>query len=156
MFQGLASTCTAIITKLDAIILKSTERKPRLHSRVVHVGGCRGAHRHVYMSMGARAGKREAGTHRGEEECIMSPLLLRCSSGCLVTVLGSFSASRNKLVTQAAAASHLYYLRKTMHYLTEERGHPHSPDYRIYFSKLTIATMMGETECVPCVQVTGV
>lgn len=43
MFQGLASTCTAIITKLDAIILKSTERKPRLHSRVVHVGGCRGA-----------------------------------------------------------------------------------------------------------------
>lgn len=43
-----------------------------------------------------------------------------------------------------------------MHYLTEERGHPHSPDYRIYFSKLTIATMMGETECVPCVQVTGV
>ncbi|XP_036952161.1 inorganic pyrophosphatase 2, mitochondrial isoform X2 [Acanthopagrus latus] len=63
----------------------------------------------------------------------MSPLLLRCSSGCLVTVLGSFSASRNKLITQAAAAPHLYYLRKTMHYHTEERGHPHSPDYRIYF-----------------------
>lgn len=42
-----------------------------------------------------------------------------------------------------------------MHYHTEERGHPHSPDYRIYFSKLTIATMMGETKCVPCVQVTG-
>uniref|UniRef100_A0A8C4GLN0 inorganic diphosphatase n=1 Tax=Dicentrarchus labrax TaxID=13489 RepID=A0A8C4GLN0_DICLA len=65
----------------------------------------------------------------------MSPLLQRCSLGCLVTVFGSFSASRNKLVTQAAAAAtpHLYYLRKTMHYQTEQRGHPHSPDYRIYF-----------------------
>ncbi|XP_073318908.1 inorganic pyrophosphatase 2, mitochondrial [Pagrus major] len=63
----------------------------------------------------------------------MRPLLLRCSPGCLVTALGSFSASRNKLVTQAAAVPHLYYLRNTMHYHTEERGHPHSPDYRIYF-----------------------
>ncbi|XP_044045041.1 inorganic pyrophosphatase 2, mitochondrial isoform X2 [Siniperca chuatsi] len=63
----------------------------------------------------------------------MTPLLLRSSLGCLVTVFGSFSASRNKLVTQAAAVPHLYYLRKTMHYQTEERGHPNSPDYRIYF-----------------------
>ncbi|XP_035516214.1 inorganic pyrophosphatase 2, mitochondrial [Morone saxatilis] len=64
----------------------------------------------------------------------MSPLLQRCSLGCLVTAFGSFSASRNKLVTQAAAAApRLYYSRKTMHYQTEERGRPHSPDYRIYF-----------------------
>ncbi|KAK5865579.1 hypothetical protein PBY51_019842 [Eleginops maclovinus] len=64
----------------------------------------------------------------------MSPLLLRSSLGCLDTVLGSFRASRNKLVTQAAAAApHLYHFRKTMHYQTEERGRPHSPDYRIYF-----------------------
>ncbi|XP_045903145.1 inorganic pyrophosphatase 2, mitochondrial isoform X2 [Micropterus dolomieu] len=63
----------------------------------------------------------------------MRPLLLSSSLGRLVTVFGSFSASRNKLVTQAAAAPHLYYLRKTMHYQTEERGHPNSPDYRIYF-----------------------
>ncbi|XP_056226128.1 inorganic pyrophosphatase 2, mitochondrial isoform X1 [Seriola aureovittata] len=63
----------------------------------------------------------------------MRPLLLRSSLGCLVTVFGSFSASRNKLVTQAAAAPHLYYLRKTMHYQTEERGRPNSTDYRIYF-----------------------
>ena len=71
---------------------------------------------------------------------MMSPPLLRSSLGRLVTVFGSFSASRHKLVTQAAAAApHLLYLRKTMHYQTEERGQPHSPDYRIYFSKLIIA-----------------
>uniref|UniRef100_UPI0037E7BF19 inorganic pyrophosphatase 2, mitochondrial isoform X1 n=1 Tax=Semicossyphus pulcher TaxID=241346 RepID=UPI0037E7BF19 len=63
----------------------------------------------------------------------MRPLLLRSSLGCLVTVFGSFSASRNKLVTQAAVVPHLYYFRKTMHYQTEERGHPNSSDYRIYF-----------------------
>lgn len=80
---------------------------------------------------------------------IMRPLLLlRCSLGRLATVFGSFYAYQNKLVTQAAAVPHLYYQRKTMHYQTEERGHPNSPDYRIYFSKLSIATM-GETICVP-------
>lgn len=63
----------------------------------------------------------------------MSPLLPRCSAGRLVTLFGTFSAARNKLVTRAAAAPHLCYLRKTMHYQTEERGKPNSPDYRIYF-----------------------
>ncbi|KAK2918881.1 inorganic pyrophosphatase 2, mitochondrial [Channa argus] len=63
----------------------------------------------------------------------MSALLLRSSLGGLVTLFGSFCASRSKLVTQAAGGPHLYNLRKTMHYLTEERGHPNSPDYRIYF-----------------------
>ena len=43
MSRGLASACTAIIPTLDAIILKTTERKPWLHSRVIHVGGCGGA-----------------------------------------------------------------------------------------------------------------
>uniref|UniRef100_A0A3B4Z2Y7 inorganic diphosphatase n=1 Tax=Stegastes partitus TaxID=144197 RepID=A0A3B4Z2Y7_9TELE len=61
----------------------------------------------------------------------MRPLLLRCSLGCLVTGFGSFSASRSKVVTQAAPL--LCYLRKTMHYQTEQRGHPNSPDYRLYF-----------------------
>ncbi|XP_060914392.1 inorganic pyrophosphatase 2, mitochondrial [Labrus mixtus] len=64
---------------------------------------------------------------------MMRPPLLRSSLGRLVTIFGSFSASRNKLVTQAAAVPHLFYFRKNMHYQTEERGHPHSPDYRIYF-----------------------
>lgn len=68
----------------------------------------------------------------------MRPLLQRSSLRCLRTVLSSFPASRDKLVTQAAAAPHLFYLRKTMHYQTEERGRPNSPDYRIYFSKLII------------------
>ncbi|XP_070712269.1 inorganic pyrophosphatase 2, mitochondrial [Pempheris klunzingeri] len=63
----------------------------------------------------------------------MRPLLLRSSLGCSLTVFGSFFASRNKLVTQAAAVPHQFYLRKTMHYQTEERGHPHTRDYRIYF-----------------------
>ncbi|KAE8300246.1 Inorganic pyrophosphatase [Larimichthys crocea] len=63
----------------------------------------------------------------------MSPPLLRCSSGRLVTLFGSFSASRSKLVTQAAATPHSCYLRNTMHYQTEERGRPNSTDYRIYF-----------------------
>lgn len=62
----------------------------------------------------------------------MRALLQRCSVGYFRTLFGTFSASRNKLVTQAAAVHHLY-LRKEMHYLTEERGRPNSPDYRIYF-----------------------
>uniref|UniRef100_A0A3Q1IVB1 inorganic diphosphatase n=1 Tax=Anabas testudineus TaxID=64144 RepID=A0A3Q1IVB1_ANATE len=60
-----------------------------------------------------------------------SPLLRSFCS--LVTTFGSFSASRNKLVAQAAAVPHLCYLRQTMHYQTEERGHPNSTEYRIYF-----------------------
>nr|ACQ57858.1 Inorganic pyrophosphatase [Anoplopoma fimbria] len=63
----------------------------------------------------------------------MRPLLPRCSLASLATVFGSISASRNKLVTQTAAVPPLLYFRNTMHYQTEERGRPHSPDYRIYF-----------------------
>lgn len=62
----------------------------------------------------------------------MSPLLQRCALGCLLTHFRALPAPRNKPVTQAAAALHLH-LRKTMHYQTEERGHPNSTDYRIYF-----------------------
>lgn len=74
--------------------------------------------------------------------------LLCCSLGRFVTVFGSFSACHNKLVTQAAAVPYLHYLRKTMHYQTEERGRPNSPDYRIYFSKLSIVAV-GETMSAP-------
>uniref|UniRef100_A0A8D3A3T5 inorganic diphosphatase n=1 Tax=Scophthalmus maximus TaxID=52904 RepID=A0A8D3A3T5_SCOMX len=63
----------------------------------------------------------------------MRPPPLRPPLGCLLTGFGSLSASRNKLVAQAAAAPHLCYLRKNMHYQTEHRGRPHSPDFRIYF-----------------------
>uniref|UniRef100_A0A8C9X2G8 inorganic diphosphatase n=1 Tax=Sander lucioperca TaxID=283035 RepID=A0A8C9X2G8_SANLU len=63
----------------------------------------------------------------------MRPLLMLPSVGCLAIAFGSFSASRTKLVTQTAVGAHLLYFRKTMHYQTEERGQPHSPDYRIYF-----------------------
>lgn len=62
----------------------------------------------------------------------MRPLLQSCAFGCLVTHFRALPASRHKSVTQAAAAFQLH-LRKTMHYQTEERGHPNSPDYRIYF-----------------------
>lgn len=110
---------------VHVLFRKTSDRKPRFHSGGLHVNGGEVGN-----------GKQEP---RGEEVSIMRPLQLRSSLGCLVTVFGSFSASRNKLVTQAAAAPHLYYFRKTMHYQTEERGHPHSPDYRIYFSKLIIA-----------------
>ncbi|KAF0037325.1 hypothetical protein F2P81_010199 [Scophthalmus maximus] len=63
----------------------------------------------------------------------MRPPPLRPPLGCLLTGFGSLSASRNKLVAQAEAAPHLCYLRKNMHYQTEHRGRPHSPDFRIYF-----------------------
>ncbi|XP_028258186.1 inorganic pyrophosphatase 2, mitochondrial [Parambassis ranga] len=56
----------------------------------------------------------------------MRPLLLR-------SCLALFPASRNKVFTQAAAVLHLHYLRKTMHYQTEQRGHANSPDFRLYF-----------------------
>ncbi|XP_068176700.1 inorganic pyrophosphatase 2, mitochondrial isoform X2 [Antennarius striatus] len=63
----------------------------------------------------------------------MRPLLLCCQVGRVVSVFGSFSASRSKLVTQVATVGHQCYFRKTMHYQTEERGQANSPDYRIYF-----------------------
>uniref|UniRef100_A0A3Q4H2T1 inorganic diphosphatase n=1 Tax=Neolamprologus brichardi TaxID=32507 RepID=A0A3Q4H2T1_NEOBR len=59
--------------------------------------------------------------------------MLRSSVRCLVTVFGTFSASSRKVIAQAAAVSHQYYFRKTMHYQTEQRGHQNSPDYRLYF-----------------------
>ncbi|XP_029916087.1 inorganic pyrophosphatase 2, mitochondrial [Myripristis murdjan] len=61
---------------------------------------------------------------------MMRPLL-RSSLGYALTFLGPQPAVQSKLVTQAAGPS--LYLRKTMHYQTEERGHPNSPNYRIYF-----------------------
>ncbi|XP_037530238.1 inorganic pyrophosphatase 2, mitochondrial [Nematolebias whitei] len=63
----------------------------------------------------------------------MRPLLLHASLSCLVPALTRFSASCNKVFAQAAAAPHLYYCRKTMHYQTEQRGQPNSSDYRLYF-----------------------
>ncbi|XP_061573295.1 inorganic pyrophosphatase 2, mitochondrial [Cololabis saira] len=66
----------------------------------------------------------------------MSSLLRRSALRCLDTVLTPYSASANKVVTQATTLPHLYYLRKTMHYQTEQRGQPNSPDYRIYFKTL--------------------
>ncbi|XP_011474367.2 inorganic pyrophosphatase 2, mitochondrial isoform X2 [Oryzias latipes] len=58
--------------------------------------------------------------------------LFRSSLGCVVRVFGPAPASSSKAVTQAVAA-HLYCSRKTMHYLTEQRGHLNSTDYRLYF-----------------------
>lgn len=71
----------------------------------------------------------------GKVFIIMRPQLLRSQLGSLVTLFGSFPASCvNKGARQTAAAvPHLYYSRKTMHYQTEQRGSPNSPDYRIYF-----------------------
>ncbi|KAM9769352.1 inorganic pyrophosphatase 2, mitochondrial [Menidia menidia] len=65
--------------------------------------------------------------------CIMRPLFLRPSLCSLVTVFSPFPASFNKVLTRAATVPHQHYLRNTMHYQTEQRGHPHSSDYRIYF-----------------------
>lgn len=65
----------------------------------------------------------------------MRGLLIRCSPGRLLTILGSFSTSQYKLVTQTATVPHRCFQRHTMHYQTEERGHPNCPEYRIYFSK---------------------
>ncbi|KAF7662231.1 hypothetical protein LDENG_00241890 [Lucifuga dentata] len=58
----------------------------------------------------------------------MRPLLLLRSS---LTFLASQSLSCIRLLTQAAAPP--VCLRKNMHYLTEERGNPNTPGYRIYF-----------------------
>ncbi|KAM9314076.1 inorganic pyrophosphatase 2, mitochondrial [Pholidichthys leucotaenia] len=63
----------------------------------------------------------------------MRPVMFRSSVGCLLTVFSSFPASRSRVVAQAAAVRYLYYLRKKMHYQTEQRGQPNSPDYRLYF-----------------------
>ncbi|XP_020786207.1 inorganic pyrophosphatase 2, mitochondrial [Boleophthalmus pectinirostris] len=62
----------------------------------------------------------------------MRPLLSRCSAGYFLKTLATFPASGHNQVTQAAAV-HQLYLRQNMHYLTEERGRPNAPDYRIYF-----------------------
>ncbi|XP_035992932.1 inorganic pyrophosphatase 2, mitochondrial [Fundulus heteroclitus] len=62
--------------------------------------------------------------------------LLRSSLGCLATLFGASPASsidKGVRRTAAAALPHLCYSRKAMHYQTEERGHPNSADYRIYF-----------------------
>ncbi|XP_072319647.1 inorganic pyrophosphatase 2, mitochondrial [Eucyclogobius newberryi] len=56
----------------------------------------------------------------------------RCSLGYFLKHFGPFPTSSHKQATQAAAA-YLLYLRQSMHYLTEERGRPNAPDYRIYF-----------------------
>lgn len=78
--------------------------------------------------------------------------MLRSSVRCLVTVIGTFSASSRKVIAQAAAVSHQYYFRKTMHYQTEQRGHQNSPDYRLYFSKLISAIVKGTMPvfCIEC------
>lgn len=69
----------------------------------------------------------------------MRSLLIRCSPGRLLTGLASFSTRQNKLVPQVATAPHRCFQRHMMHYQTEERGHPNCTDYRIYFSKSSIA-----------------
>uniref|UniRef100_A0A1A8KJQ8 inorganic diphosphatase n=1 Tax=Nothobranchius kuhntae TaxID=321403 RepID=A0A1A8KJQ8_NOTKU len=63
----------------------------------------------------------------------MKTLLLGSSFRRLATFLDSSSLFCNKVFTQAAAGRRLYCFRKTMHYETEQRGHPNSPDYRLYF-----------------------
>ncbi|XP_013863191.1 inorganic pyrophosphatase 2, mitochondrial [Austrofundulus limnaeus] len=63
----------------------------------------------------------------------MTPQLLRSSLNCLVPFLSPFSASCNKVFAQAAVVPYLHYFRKMMHYETEQRGRPNSPDYRLYF-----------------------
>ncbi|CAL9700115.1 unnamed protein product [Knipowitschia caucasica] len=62
----------------------------------------------------------------------MRLLLSRCSVSIIRNYFCSFPVSSHKQVTQAAA-HHQLYLRQNMHYLTEERGRPNAPDYRIYF-----------------------
>ncbi|XP_077575972.1 inorganic pyrophosphatase isoform X2 [Stigmatopora nigra] len=51
-------------------------------------------------------------------------------------LFGHFPVFKNKLLSRAAAIPHLHTLRKTMHYQTEERGSPNTPDYRIYFKNV--------------------
>lgn len=124
----------SIVSAWSAFTLKTSSRKLPVSSwRTWHLWKC-------------LRWKREAGTGK---ECIMRPLLLRPPLGCLDTAFSSFRAARNKLVTQAAVVPHLYYFRKTMHYQTEERGRPHSPDYRIYFSKLWSSPPWGRTNACP-------
>lgn len=67
----------------------------------------------------------------------MRALLSRCFVGSLRTLSGPVSAPQNQVVSQVAAGRRLHLSRKSMQYLTEERGQPNSPDYRIYFSKFT-------------------
>lgn len=71
----------------------------------------------------------------------MRALLSRCFVGSLRALSGPVSAPQNQVVSQVAAGKRLHLLRKSMQYLTEERGQPNSPDYRIYFSKFTTVTL---------------
>ncbi|XP_037113913.1 inorganic pyrophosphatase 2, mitochondrial [Syngnathus acus] len=61
------------------------------------------------------------------------PLLLRSSGYVFRAFVDSFPHFGQKLLCRAASVPHLYTLRKTMHYQTEERGSPNTPEYRIYF-----------------------
>lgn len=70
----------------------------------------------------------------------MRALLSRCFVGSLRALSGPGCAPQNQLVTQVAAGRRLHLSRKSMQYLTEERGQPNSPDYRIYFSKFNTVT----------------
>lgn len=70
----------------------------------------------------------------------MRALLSRCFVGSLRAHSGPGCAPQNQLVTQVAAGRRLHLSRKSMQYLTEERGQPNSPDYRIYFSKFSTVT----------------
>lgn len=65
----------------------------------------------------------------------MRGFLSRCFVGSLRTLSGPFCAPQKQVVTRVAVGRRLHLSRKSMQYLTEERGQPNSPDYRIYFSK---------------------
>lgn len=100
---------------------------------------------------GVENGKQEPS---GEQVSTMRSLLVRCSIGRLTTVFSQSTASQNKLATRAVAVPRLYCRGKSTHYETEERGHPNSLDYRIYFSKLSILTII-ESIVVSYIYVTG-
>ncbi|XP_077379366.1 inorganic pyrophosphatase 2, mitochondrial [Festucalex cinctus] len=61
------------------------------------------------------------------------PLVLQSSGNVFRALLGPFPVCGRKLLSRAVSLPHLYTLRKTMHYQTEERGSPNTTDYRIYF-----------------------
>lgn len=63
-------------------------------------------------------------------EAKMLRLLSRPAAGCWPSFL------RHHPPLTRETFSKLDFYRKMLHYLTEERGRPNSPDFRIYFSKL--------------------
>uniref|UniRef100_A0A8C5GI14 inorganic diphosphatase n=1 Tax=Gouania willdenowi TaxID=441366 RepID=A0A8C5GI14_GOUWI len=81
---------------------------------------------------------------------IMRPQPLFSALGSLVTGLGGFWTPGYKVVLQAAAASNLYHLRKNMHYQTEDRGQPNTPEYRIYF-KTTEGNFISPFHDIPLI-----